>query len=423
MKNNKLHVLARVVVLGVVIGVLELTLRLSAFVSPRVDWLLSFEQVIRDARLGHRPKPGVPGHDLNGFRNPEVPTKAPIVVLGDSQTYGTGVAPEYAWPRQLESTLGKTVYSMAYGGYGPAHSLVLWDEAVGLLPEIVIEAFYVGNDLFDSFTLVYNGRQFPELKSPEPQLQASLQEAEQSNPIVKRVTRAYSMRTIEETTDVTPWRLLAQHSRLYGLLSRARHESVQLMSKSNNTPQEQWEAARRFAETHPAYCEVFSDGLFKTIFTSAYRLVALDLDDLRIREGLQISLKAMQKMHELAVTRKIRFFVVLIPTKEAVFRQLWQNPSVNFRLSTEHEERIWKITKDFLEHNGIEYLDTLPALREQLLSGVQPYQVSHDGHPNAHGHKAIAKLVASYLASPKALQAHDEQDAAANARMPKSDHE
>jgi lysophospholipase L1-like esterase len=422
--NKRRSFFAGVLVLGVVIGILEITLGLLAFVSPRVDWLLSFERVIPDARLGYRPKPGVPGHDRNGFRNQEVPDKAAIVALGDSQTYGTGVAPEDAWPRQLESMLGKTVYSMAYGGYGPTHSLVLWDEAVALLPKIVIEAFYVGNDLFDSFSLVYNQGQLTDLESPDPRLQASVREAELSEPIAKRVTRMYSMAPVatEKATAVTLYRLLAQHSRLYGLLHRAQYESMRLIDKPTNTPQEQWEAAKAFAEAHPTYCQMFSNGQFKTIFTSEYRISALDLGDPRILEGLQISLRAMQRMHELAASRNIRFIIVLIPTKETVFRQFGENSAMSYRRAIESEERVWQSTKDFLVRNSIEYLDALPALREQLMTGVQPYQVSHDGHPNEHGHAAIAKLVAAHLASPKTAQAQAEQDAVTNARMSKSGH-
>jgi hypothetical protein len=123
-------------------------------------------------------------------------------------------------------------------------------------------------------------------------------------------------------------------------------------------------------------------------------------------------------MHESAVTRKIRFFVVLIPTKEAVFRQLWQHPSMSYRRLTENEECVWRRTKDFLEQNDIEYVDALPVLQEQLTTGIQPYQVSQDGHPNEHGHKAIAKLIAAHLVSPQTLQAQAEQDAAADADKP-----
>lgn len=422
MKLKKRHAFFVVVFVLLVSGFLEITLGLLAFVSPWVDRLLTSpwtRPIVPDARLGHRPIPAYPGHDRIGFRNLEVPAKAHIVALGDSQTYGSGVKPEDAWPRQLESLLGKTVYSMAYGGYGPTHSLVLWDEAIALSPTMVIEAFYAGNDLFDSFNHVYNQGQLPALKSSDPQLQASVREAEQSEPIAQRVSRMFYMGTLpvavdEEATTVTrdgfsPRRLLSQHSKIYGLLRRARYESARLVNKPNNIPQEQWEKAKAFAEVYPAYCQVFSNGQFKTVFTSEYRLSALDLGDPRIAEGLQISLRAIQRMHEFAATRNIRFFVVLIPTKEAVFRQLWQHPSMSYRSLTEMEERVWRITKDFLEQNGNEYLDALPVLREQLTTGIQPYQVSHDGHPNEHGHKAIAKLVAARLASSKTSQAQAER--------------
>jgi hypothetical protein len=290
---------------------------------------------------------------------------------------------------------------MAYGGYGPTHSLVLWDEAVAFSPQIVIEAFYAGNDLFDSFYHVYNQGQLPELKSSDLKVQARVREAEQSEPIANRVERMFHM-VDEESTAVTRdgfslRRVLAQHSKLYGLVRRARYERTRLSKTPTNPPPDAWETAKAFAAAHPAYCQVFSDGQFKTVFTSEYRLAALDLSDARIVEGLQLSLRALQRTQELAAAKNIRFLVVLIPTKEAVFHPLWQHPLMSYRRLTENEERVWRITRDFLEHNHIEYLDALPVLRAQLARGIQPYQVSSDGHPNAQGHNTIAKLVAAYL--------------------------
>ena len=152
-----------------VITFLELFLKVASVISPRVNELLSLKkaisQTIPDERLGHRPIPELHGHDSKGFRNLSVPNEAKIVALGDSQTYGTGVDSQNAWPRQLEQLSGYTVYSMAYGGYGPAHSLILWEDASSLNPEIYIEAFYSGNDLLDSFNLVYNRAQLPYLKT------------------------------------------------------------------------------------------------------------------------------------------------------------------------------------------------------------------------------------------------------------------
>ncbi len=414
MKFDKKEVFFSVVAVFFAVACLEAGLGLFAFISPTVKILLSSPSAptpvalfVPDARLGHRPNPDYPGHDRNGFRNSGVPDSAHIVALGDSQTYGSGVKPEDAWPRQLASKTGKTVYNMAFGGYGPTHSLVLWDEALALSPKIVIEAFYAGNDLFDSFNHVYNGGQLPELRSSDPQLRARIRGAEQSCPIAKRVSQMFQIGIMpsavdEEATTVTranfsPRGFLSQHSKIYGVMRRARYEIAWPVIKPNDSLQAEWGIAKVFAETHPAYCQVFDNGKFETIFTSEYRLSALDLGDPRIAEGLQISLKAIQRMHEFAAARGIRFLVMLIPTKETVFRELWQTPSINYRNLAENEESVWKLTKYFLERNGIEYLDSLPSLREQLVVGIQPYQVSQDGHPNKYGHQAIARLVSGHL--------------------------
>ena len=50
-----------------------------------------------------------------------------------------------------------------------------------------------------------------------------------------------------------------------------------------------------------------------------------------------------------------------------------------------------------LDETGIPYCEVLPALRASLASGVQPYHVSRDGHPNEAGHAVIARAVADYL--------------------------
>jgi GDSL-like Lipase/Acylhydrolase family len=401
------------IVLGLwVVGVLEITLHLLAFVSPRVDQLLGVfpppPYTVPDERLDFRPNPAVPGHDRRGFRNPNVPATAPIVALGDSQTYGTHVRSQDAWPRQLTAMTGETVYSMAYGGYGPAHRLLLWDEAVEFEPELVIEAFYAGNDLFDAFDLVYNRGQLPALKGSDPQWQERIRQAEELEPIAQRVAQIdqHTFRVLGGTTEEASDALLpsfpAQYSRIYGLLRRTTDEVMRVVKKAPRRPQsitleKNWETLTTFVAVRPAYCQVFDNGRLKTVFTSAYRLVALSLDDPRIAEGLQISLRAMQAMQEKALARKIRLLVLLIPTKETVFRQLEQNPPESYRRLTEYEEYVWRAIKDFLERHSIDYLDALPALQAQLTAGMQPYPVSNDGHPNKHGHRAIAQLVNAYL--------------------------
>jgi hypothetical protein len=80
--------------------------------------------------------------------------------------------------------------------------------------------------------------------------------------------------------------------------------------------------------------------------------------------------------------------------KEYVFRGRWDSPSKNYLLLMENEEQLWHIAKGYLDRHGIAYVDALTALRGQLSNGVQPYQVTQDGHPNRHGHRAIAQAVA-----------------------------
>ena len=48
---------------------------------------------------------------------------------------------------------------------------------------------------------------------------------------------------------------------------------------------------------------------------------------------------------------------------------------------------------------GIEVIDTLPALRRALLEGQQLYPASENGHPNACGYSVIAESVRQSLGS------------------------
>jgi len=374
------------------VAILEVSLHGLAAASSRVDRLLAdpgdpfgIPETIPDERLGYRLNPRYPGHDSKGFKNPHVPQAARIVALGDSQTYPTGIAPELAWPRQLESLVRQAVYSMAVPGYGPVQSLTLWDEALALHPAIAVEAFYAGNDLFDAFNNVYNQGQHPELKSPEPQQQQDVREAEEREPISRLSARMYGMGTAESPSGLRVF--LSRHSTIYGLLRRTRYELPRLM------PADPWKEATVFAAAHPDYCQVFNDERFRTVFTSEYRLNALNLHDARIAEGHQIALRAIGRMHERARENRVRLIVALIPTKELMFKDLWKTPSDSFRLLTDSEIHFWRLTREYFDKNGIEFVDVLPGLRAELAAGRPPYHVSHDGHPNGVGHRAIARVV------------------------------
>jgi hypothetical protein len=159
--ENKLKMAAfwLVLLVGMFLAV-ELAMNLACVISPKISNLLSLHgaTVVQDDKLGIRPNPMFPEHDAKGWRNKTVPGSATIIAMGDSQTYGTNVRSEEAWPKQLGDMVGIEAYNIACGGYCPIHTLLLLDEALRLEPKLVIEAFYTGNDLFECYT---NGNRPP----------------------------------------------------------------------------------------------------------------------------------------------------------------------------------------------------------------------------------------------------------------------
>jgi hypothetical protein len=158
---------------------LEAALSVLGVGSEAVHQLLTnVSPDIRDPVLGVRLNPEYPDHDKAGFRNSSVPRATDVVALGDSQTYGTDVLTEGAWPHQLAALSGELVYDMGVPGYGPVQSLALMHQAMSLHPRWVIEALYSGNDLYDAFYMTYYKSQFADLRSSDPAVLASIRNAE-----------------------------------------------------------------------------------------------------------------------------------------------------------------------------------------------------------------------------------------------------
>lgn len=386
----------------------------AALVSPTIGRLFESPWVpptVPDDRLRHRPNPAFPDHDARGFRNPVALERAEIVALGDSQTYGTGVRAADAWPRRLEQLTGRSVYGMAFGGYGPAHALVLWDEAVALHPDVVLVTFYSGNDLFDAFDLVHGNGQLPELASTDAGRLARIRTLEAEDPLGPRVMSllfAGQQAPAQAPADQgdrsslaladDALRAIRAHSKLYGLVRRLKFELSRRLDSRPASADAEWQAARALALANPRSYEIFEDDRFRTVFMSEYRTAALDLGDERIAEGLDIALRAIDRMNQLANERGIRLLVVVVPTKEAVFHEQWKTPSKGFERLAAAEAAVMTRVRHHLTQQHIGFSDVLGPLRARLESGEQPYPASQDGHPNAVGHQVIAEAVADALA-------------------------
>lgn len=387
----------------IVIAASELILHAIAHQSPRVMSLLGQPHLawrnltpawLPDDQLNRRPNPAYAWHDENGFRNPAALARADIVTHGDSHTYGATIdRTADTWPQIMEPLVGRSVYNMAYGGYGPVHSMILWEEMMALRPKVVIEAIYAGNDLYDSFKMVYIYDKLPAFASPDTALVARCMKLEAIDSVRKRADDMFFAPAPPRSDLPLPHRILSDHSAIYGLLRRARSEAKRVRTEA----QDPWEAAKAQAAREAKYTEIYVGDTFRTVFTSEYRLLGMDLEDPRNMEGRRIMMLAIRAMAERAREAGIAFHVVMIPTKETAFDGLWEDPNPIYQKLVRNEKALWDAMRTSLDEMGIPYCDVLPALRASLANGVQPYHVSRDGHPNADGATVIARAVADYL--------------------------
>jgi hypothetical protein len=404
------HALGSLIVFMLTMAVLEFSLAVASSTSKTARVLLSPGSVdpsLPDPVLGFRLNPDVPDHDEAGFRNASAVRSADLVALGDSQTYGTGVGREQAWPQQLSALSGQSTYNMGVPGYGPVHELVLMRRATTLHPRWVIEAFYSGNDLYDAYNMVYTRHQVRDLRSTDQAVLSAIEKAETESSLDQTMDRlfqvyigAFDLENHQQSaTGVRQY--LSEHSKLWGLLRATRRVVLQYRDGAL-AADTTWSQQVNRAQRSNGLWKLFERGSIRTVLVPEYRLSALKMEDIRIHEGLRISVEALTRMASITEETGARFTIVLIPTKELVFYDTFGGgdgalPAIA-QLAQE-EQKMWSELKREVHLKGVSYIDMLPALRESLSVGDSPYPIGADGHPNAQGHKVIAATVWSAIAA------------------------
>jgi hypothetical protein len=201
-------------------------------------------------------------------------------------------------------------------------------------------------------------------------------------------------------------KFLADHVLLYNLLRIVRQRFNDLFASSIGN-------MHRTELTEGEYAVLKDGGGYRTIFTPRYRLIALDLADARIAEGLRTCLECLKAVFEQLTVARVLFVVVIIPTKELVhereIRNYWKDdiPSDLAKQLANEKEAISQ-AKEFLAHNGIPFVDVTAALRQAMDRGWQLYPETDDGHPNAAGYRVIAEFLAGAIPLPtRNLKHHD----------------
>jgi hypothetical protein len=293
-----------------------------------------------------------------GLRERELGPKSPgsfrILVLGDSFAFGQGVDAESTFPRLLETELlavrpeveWQTV-NAGTPGYGTDQELALLEE-VGWAyePDLVIVAFFVGNDIDDnsiggmSRRSVRSGYLYDEYRAHQKAIQS---------PVVGPITS-----------------YLALHSRLYVLL-RSVFDTVQ------------WARGVR-VPVPPEHLDPLQTS-----------------PPTRFVNGLALTETLLVEMADQAAQHQAGFVVVLIPSAVQVDSELWEKTLTLYGLSVSDYElqRPSQWAGRFSQRTGVRILDLLPAL--QTAGESVPLYFETDTHWNANGHKVAAKEIGRYL--------------------------
>src|SRR5262245_45326451 len=174
--------------------------------------------ILPDPQLVRRGNPRFFDHDARGFRNPSVMTRADIVAIGDSQTYGVSVEAAEAWPQVLARLSGCVVYNMGVSTYGPLHYTEMARDAASFKPHLLVVGIYFGNDLLESWQrYLRDPSRYP---IPDAILRPAMQ-LENETPLRRRVIDFYTRGAERNDAADIPWlssprRFLSENSALWG---------------------------------------------------------------------------------------------------------------------------------------------------------------------------------------------------------------
>lgn len=384
--------------LGGTLLLAEGLLQVLALRSNAINALLSppnaVSPFVPDSSLGGRGNPRWYDHDKRGFRNPLALDHAEVVMLGDSHTYGTGVESDQTWPA-LVGAFGTVTYNMGFSGWAPSQGYLLLGQVLELQPEVVVYGLYFGNDFVDVYA---HAAARPELRRfIPPALADTSAQLERIKPIREQAQALFNLRdtTRAQVPAGAVWeirRLLSTHSRLYGLVRtlrttlRGEADRPALLSRDLD------QSLARLSEDQRRLVLPYRGPEWKTLLTPSYRNLVLDDHDPRIRAGVGASKEMLAAMDSVCRSRGVRFLVVLLPTKESVFSPRIPRSERSAALDSlvRNEARVHDELIAWMRQRNLAFLDVLPDLRS---SAVQPYFMDADGHPDAVGHRVIARAV------------------------------
>ena len=280
---------------------------------------------------------------------------------------------------------------MGVGGYGPIQYWILTDKALGFSPKVIVVGLYFGNDLYDAYAMTNARDTYKELRRPQAA-------GELNDDTIG--TRAKSYWNEEKNfhnqygrSSPAGWSFwLREHSAIGRLLNR--------IGWWPGATDVDYQIDKAWAQAYPEHGAVCEDAGIRTVFTSAYRLTGLDLDDPRVGEGLRITTEALKRTHQRTDQAGVKLLVLLIPTKELVYADLMQRETRltgTYARMVDMEKRARYEVESRCKESGIRCVDALPGLQNAIANRQQIYPSSTESHPNAAGYRILATTVSQAL--------------------------
>jgi len=311
-----------------------------------------------------------------GFRGGDVPaTKADgekrVFVLGDSLTFGLGVEDGETFPALLEKKLGAPYRCVNAGlpAFGTFQELVVFEDSVApLAPDLVVVAFYAGNDLDDNETRV---RKLERAGLLEGRLDLGDAFREESTS-GKRGGRARKESHEEKQTNPLPIR-------------RAYWERSSALFRLVAGRIDAFLVARGLADAPAVYNWSFLQALEKKISTAAKREYGLTAE----------ILSALRSRVEAAGAR---LALVVIPVKIQCEPDAFAKLCRQFNLKPDRfdAEQVGRLVVESARERKIPAFDALSLFRAAIERGEAPY--FPEGHLSRAGHELLAGALADFLA-------------------------